>query len=90
MFELGASKYGAFNWRDDEVSASVYYDAALRHMACYFDGQVNDEESGQPHLSHVMACCSILIDAEAHGKLNDDRPKGGKIADIIKALTRPI
>jgi hypothetical protein len=53
----------------------VYYDAAMRHLMAYFDGQDLDPESGLPHLAHVMACASILIDAKKNETLNDNRPK---------------
>src|SRR6476660_4172896 len=32
VFELGAAKYGAFNWRRNSVLSSVYVSAALRHI----------------------------------------------------------
>ena len=78
VFTGGAAKYGRFNWRDHTVSATVYYDAGLRHFMAWFNGEDIDPESGEPHLAHVMACCNILLDAEAHGKLNDNRKTTGK------------
>jgi len=69
----GANKYGRFNWREHTVSSSVYYDAALRHLMAWFDGENLDPESGLHHLAHAMACCNILLDADKSGKLNDNR-----------------
>jgi hypothetical protein len=69
----GAGKYGRFNWRQHNVSSTVYYDAAQRHLMAYLDGQDLDPESGLPHLAHVMACCAILLDAKEHSTLNDNR-----------------
>lgn len=74
VFRLGAAKYGAYNWRKDRVSASVYYGAGLRHMAAWWEGEDFDPESGRPHLAHAMDCFAIVIDAAHHGMLNDDRP----------------
>jgi len=74
----GANKYGRFNWRDHTVSSSVYYDAGLRHLMAWFDGEDCDPESGLHHLAHVMACCNIVLDAKEHGKLNDNRLTTGK------------
>jgi hypothetical protein len=74
----GAKKYGSLNWRKHDVSATVYYNAAQRHLMSWFDGEDYDPESGLPHLAHVMACASILIDAKVHGSLNDNRPLGQK------------
>ena len=75
VHSMGASKYGAFNWRQHQVSASVYYDAAWRHLSAWYDGEDLDPESGLSHLAHVMACMNILMDAELHAKLNDNRPE---------------
>ena len=73
VFELGAKKYGRYNWRLHAVSATVYYDAAWRHLTAWFDGEDIDPESGVSHLAHAMACMAILMDAEYHGNLNDNR-----------------
>ena len=75
VMSMGAVKYGAFNWREKCVSSTVYYDAAWRHLSAWFEGEDLDPESGLPHLGHVMACMAILIDAEANGMLNDNRPE---------------
>lgn len=74
-FKIGETKYGAYNWRQRNVSVSVYYAAALRHIAAYFDGEENDPETGVSHLGHARACLAILIDAAQFGSLNDDRPR---------------
>jgi hypothetical protein len=74
VFTMGAAKYGRFNWREHTVSSTVYYDAAFRHLAAWFDGEDADPESGLHHLAHVMACVNIIMDAQANGKLNDNRP----------------
>jgi len=78
VFTGGAAKYGRFNWRDHAVSATVYYDAAQRHLMAWFAGEDIDPESGISHLAHVMSCCNIVLDAKEHGKLNDNRLTTGK------------
>lgn len=87
VMALGAKKYGAYNWRDQPVSASVYISALLRHIYQWFDGEDIDPESGAPHLGHAMACLAILLDALAQGTLIDDRPKPGQTDRIIKELS---
>lgn len=73
--EDGAKKYGPANWREKGVATSVYVDAALRHIALYFDcKQDNASDSGVHNLGHAMACLAIIIDAEKAGTLTDDRP----------------
>jgi hypothetical protein len=69
----GAKKYGRFNWRDTEVTSSVFYDAILRHLTDWYNGENFADDSKVNHLGHIMASCAILLDAEEHGVLNDDR-----------------
>jgi hypothetical protein len=76
-FELGAKKYGAFNWREKTVSASTYVSAAKRHIDAWWERQETDPESGRHHLGHALACLAILIDAQKFKNLVDDRPKVG-------------
>lgn len=71
----GVAKYGAANWREKGVPASIYVDAALRHIAQWYDGGEDvASDSKVKHLGHAMACLAIILDAEAAGKLSDDRP----------------
>lgn len=71
---LGQVKYGAWNYRGTKVYASVYISAAMRHLDAYLSGETYDPEDGTHHLGNVMACCAILLDTAAAGKLIDDRP----------------
>ena len=80
----GAHKYGAFNYRDAHIDALTYLGASERHMLLWADGVQRDDESGAHHLGPVMACCAILIDAEATGKFEDNRPKTGLIAAALE------
>ena len=84
--EVGAKKYGAMNWRLKTVSSSVYYNAALRHMLAFWDGEHTDPESGVGHLAHAMACLAIIIDASGLGRLNDNRPHKGKASALLQEL----
>jgi hypothetical protein len=77
-FKNGATKYGAYNWRDKTVTTSVYTAAALRHILAFEDGEDCADDSGCTHLGHAMACLAILLDAASIGKLNDDRPPKGR------------
>lgn len=69
----GMLKYGSWNWRAAGVRASTYISAANRHLGRYANGERLDPVDGTHHLGNVMACCAILLEAEALGKLNDDR-----------------
>jgi Domain of unknown function (DUF5664) len=90
VMQLGGTKYGPFNWRANAVDASTYIDAIHRHLMLWESGEDNDEESKVSHLAHVMACCSILIDAQLGGTLIDDRSKSPTVAELLKSLTKPL
>jgi hypothetical protein len=94
----GERKYGLVNWRDKAVSASVYYNAAFRHLLEWRDGANTDVDvdpvtgedkgSGLNPLAHVMACCAIILDAECQGTLNDDRGIPGKVHELMQRLKK--
>lgn len=83
----GALKYGRSNFRAIGVRSSIYYDAARRHLAAWFEGEDVDPDSDVPHLGHALACIAILVDAEAAGKLNDDRMHPGGYRKLVDQLT---
>lgn len=86
--EDGVAKYGAANWRISGVPASVYVDACQRHLDQWYDGsQETASDSNVHNLGHAMACLAILIDAQANGKLIDDRPT--PCVDTDALLLRP-
>jgi hypothetical protein len=66
-------KYGRSNWREAGIRASVYYDAARRHLDAWFEAETIDPDSGLHHLAHALATIAIIVDAEAAGRLIDDR-----------------
>lgn len=71
----GADKYGERNWRIDKIKTSTYEGAILRHFKAYFSGESTDPDSGLSHLTHIRACCAVMLDAEKHGMLIDDRDR---------------
>jgi hypothetical protein len=85
-FLNGALKYGRANWRACGVRASIYLDAARRHISAWENGEENDAE-GVPHLGSARACMGIIIDAMSCGKLNDDRPPSIDLAAHREHLT---
>lgn len=80
----GDSKYGGYNYRVGGVLASVYYAAARRHLAKWFNGEWHDKKTRVPHLASALACVAILIDAVECNVLRDDRPPR---ADLDKLLS---
>lgn len=75
----GALKYGRHNYRVSGVRASVYYDAAMRHITDWWEGIDIDPDSGLHHLVKAMACLAVARDAMLQGKMVDDRPPGSPI-----------
>lgn len=73
-FLEGALKYGKYNWRRAGVRLSVYWSALERHRMKFCAGEWADTTTGVPHLSSMLACLGIIVDAFVSGKLTDDRP----------------
>lgn len=70
----GALKYGRHNYRQAGVRASVYYDALMRHIMAWWEGEDIDPDSGIPHIVKAIATLVVLRDADFRGMLEDDRP----------------
>lgn len=73
MFE-GARKYGRHNYRVGGVRASVYYDAVMRHMMSWWEGEDVDPDSGLSHITKAIASLVVFRDAMINDKFTDDRP----------------
>ena len=70
----GGRKYGAHNYRAVGTRASVYYDAALRHINQWWEGEDIDAVSGIHHLMKAAACLFVQRDSQMMGNDVDDRP----------------
>lgn len=70
----GACKYGRHNYRVIGVRGSVYYDATMRHMMSWWEGEDIDPDSGLSHITKAIASLVVLRDAMIQGKFSDDRP----------------
>lgn len=88
IMTVGAAKYGAFNYRESAIAASTYEDALERHLQLWFDGEDNDPETGESHLASVIAGCTLLLDAQATGKLVDNRQKTGLARVVLDRLEK--
>lgn len=60
VLEFGAKKYAVNGWIEVPDAKTRYYDAAMRHLDAWHRGEVNDDESGLPHLAHA-ACCLLFL-----------------------------
>jgi hypothetical protein len=85
----GLTKYGRCNFRDKGVLASVYVAACKRHLDAWFEGEEVAPDSGVPHLANALSCLAILVDADAAGKLIDDRNFNGTgYRGLVERLTK--
>lgn len=88
VHDLGARKYGPYNWRNSPVNLTVYLAAMERHLLSVLDGEDLDPESGLPHVAHIAAGCNIVLDAKEQGTLIDDRAPAGKTAPLLARLLK--
>jgi len=83
----GGRKYGRHNYRAIGVRASVYYDACLRHLTAWWEGEDIDPDSGLSHIVKAAACLAVLRDSMLIGNWADDRPpkiKAGWVQELNK------
>jgi Domain of unknown function (DUF5664) len=76
-FGNGAGKYGPYNWREAQISSSVYYAATMRHLSDWWDRVDAGDlapDSLVHHLKHAAACIGMLLDTMNSPLLNDNRP----------------
>ena len=70
----GGRKYGTHNYREMGVRASVYYDAVMRHVMDWWEGEDIDPDSGLHHIVKAIASLIVLRDSMLMGNCDDDRP----------------
>lgn len=70
----GSGKYGRHNYRVKGVMASVYFDAIMRHLIQWWEGEDIDKDSAQHHLVKLIAGAMVLRSAMLHENWVDDRP----------------
>lgn len=85
-FANGAAKYGPFNWRLTKVSMMTYLHAMQRHILALVDGEDIAQDSGLPHIAHIIANGALLADAREGGFLVDDRPPHGPAAQLLETI----
>lgn len=68
----GAMKYAPDNWMYVPEARTRYYDATLRHLTAWWEGEKHDPETGNSHLSHAICCLMFLLWFDLKGK-NDAR-----------------
>lgn len=85
ILTFGAKKYGAHNWRKG-LAWSRVYNAILRHLTAFWDGENNDLETGKSHLWHAATELAFLIEFEEKELGNDDRHSAGESEECYKPM----
>lgn len=86
----GFLKYGWRNWRDQPVEMQTYIEAAMRHLRLFEVGEDYTRDTKIHNLGAVIACCSILIDAELYGSAIDNRKHNPAEADLLHEAEKTI
>ena len=66
ILQFGAKKYAPRNW-EKGMAWSRPYDALMRHMTAWWEGEAKDPETGYSHLWHAGCCILFLIAYEIRG-----------------------
>lgn len=75
VLRYGAGHYGVNNWKKEGFVMSRAYNALIRHMNAFWNGESIDPETGLNHLDHAM--CNLLFlkyHYDNHIETCDDRP----------------
>ena len=70
----GAFKYGKHNYRKAGIRASVYFDAVVRHIFQWWEGEDIDPDSGVSHVTKAITTLLVLRDGMMNNLWSDDRP----------------
>ena len=65
VLEYGARKYEPHAWQRVPDANVRYFDAAMRHLLAWKDGEQHDSESGLQHLAHAACCVLFLLAGES-------------------------
>lgn len=61
VLEFGAKKYAVDNWKKVPEARERYFNATMRHVMSWYQGERNDPETGYNHLAHAVCCLLFLI-----------------------------
>lgn len=59
ILTFGSVKYAPNNWQLVDNAKERYWAAMMRHLVAHRKGELIDQESGEPHLSH--AACGLMF-----------------------------
>jgi|APGre2960657404_1045060.scaffolds.fasta_scaffold00085_19 hypothetical protein len=62
VLELGSKRYGRTNY--SKVETERYEASVLRHIMSHLSGDLIDNDSGEPHLSHAICGLLFLVERQ--------------------------
>lgn len=67
---FGKKKYAADNWQFVDNARERYFNATMRHLTSWWEGERVDQETGENHLAHAACCIMFLLwfDNQSTGK----------------------
>lgn len=74
VLQAGAEKYSERNW-EKGMDWSRPYNALMRHMFAWWQGNKDDKETNLPHLAHAACNALFLLAYTLRQKGCDDRPQ---------------
>jgi hypothetical protein len=83
VMDFGSKKYELHNWKKSG-SWHKCADSAMRHMIAFREGEMDDPESGLPHLHHYATNLAFLFEFHIYESGEDDRWKGYEQPRIIQ------
>ena len=79
IYTFGAEKYGDNTWQNLKGGYNRYKAAMLRHLMEFEKGNVNDDESGYPHLAHMCWNAIAMLYLSSRKKDVEDKIKKATI-----------
>jgi hypothetical protein len=61
VLSYGANKYSPDNWQHVDDPDTRYFNAAMRHIWAWRQGEKYDEESHKSHLAHAVCCLLFML-----------------------------
>ena len=61
---FGAARYGRDDWKHfihKPKNEERYFNAAIRHLVAWKNGQTNDQETNMHHLAHALCCIMFIL-----------------------------
>lgn len=85
VLEYGATKYAPDNWKHVPEATTRYYDAAMRHIDAWWQGEGFDAETKRSHLAHAICCLMFLQWLEESSISEEDKAVIKNKAQYLKA-----